>query len=232
MIRRVSTLLHETESGLQYQQRQPLSDMPRSMLILLHGVGGNENDLVHLGESISNDTLVIYPRGPLETRNGGYGWFTVDFSGNEPRIDFDELVGSRNRLICMIRELQNTYRVRSKDTVVAGFSQGGIMSAAIGLHSPPAVKAFGCLAGRIPPELETTISRGKTIRDLHAYLAHGELDDKLPITWAERASNFLSEHSIGHVFNRYVSAHELSSAMKNDFITWVERALDGQAAVA
>lgn len=226
MIRRVSTLIHEAESGLHYQQRQPLSAPPKSLLLLLHGVGGTENDLVHLGEAIGKDTLVVYPRGPLDIQGAGSAWFTVNFTANGPDIRFRELLSSRNRLVCLVRELQATYRIAPEQTVIAGFSQGGIMSMAVGLHEPAPVHALACLSGRIPPELEAELRPGKSIRRIQAFLGHGENDEKLPIAWAEGASQVLDRLSVRHVFNRYDSGHELSGPMQDDFIEWANHALN------
>ncbi|MET0290369.1 MAG: phospholipase, partial [Pseudoxanthomonas sp.] len=64
-------------------------------------------------------------------------------------------------------------------TLVAGFSQGGIMSASVALTSPGSVAGFGILSGRILPEFEPRIPQDIAMHDLHALILHGRHDSKL-----------------------------------------------------
>ena len=106
-------------------------------LILLHGVGSDENDLVELGSEIDPGILVVSARAPIELSPGSYAWFKVRFTPEGPVFDVDEALASLKILSGFIKEISERYGVGK--TVLAGFSQGGIMSACVALTEPESV---------------------------------------------------------------------------------------------
>lgn len=62
--------------------------------------------------------------------------------------------GSRLALIRFVKQMQATFGIAPQHTVIAGFSQGGILSFSVALSAPERVAGFGVLSGRILPELE------------------------------------------------------------------------------
>ncbi|MGJ4748504.1 hypothetical protein ACQV5M_19240, partial [Leptospira sp. SA-E8] len=106
-------------------------------------------------------------------------------------------------------------------TVVAGFSQGGILSASVGLTAPERVQGFAVLAGRILPELEPMLASRDRLGRLHALIAHGRDDDKLPVSWAERAHAWLDTLGVAHALRLYPGGHGIGMTMAADFHDWV-----------
>lgn len=143
---------------LAFRLQQPAPAAPQACVILLHGVGGSEMNLAGLAAGLGRDTLVVVPRGPLEFAPGQFGWFRVAFTASGPRIEAAEAEDSRLALIRFVGQLQSVYGVVPQNTVIAGFSQGGILSASVGLSAPESVAGFGVLSGRILPELAPQIA--------------------------------------------------------------------------
>lgn len=159
--------------------------MTKKIVILLHGVGSNGDDLLPLAKSwaeIMPDTLFVSPNAPMRFDQGfGYQWFSV--SGvtveNRParveaaREDFDAVI---NGILA-----ENAIDPTKDKVVLVGFSQGSIMSLdalVSGRLSLAAVVAFsGRLASVEPftPSLETK-----------ALLIHGKFDQVIP--WSESES--------------------------------------------
>lgn len=211
-------------SGLGYR-RLPAEGPPRARLLLLHGVGGNESNLVGLGTHVDPSVEVILPRGPLQFGASQFGWFQVSFGAEGPVIDATQAERSRQQLIAFIGALRDQDRDDALPTVIAGFSQGGILSASVGLSAPQAVKGFGILSGRILPELAAQIAAPEALASLTAFIAHGRDDNKLPLYWGERADRWLEELGVPHLTRIYPMGHELVAEEVADFIQWLAEPL-------
>lgn len=217
-----SDTLH-THRSLAFRVAGAAPAEPRRILLLVHGVGGNETNLASLADRAADDTLVILPRGPLMRGAGEYAWFDVAFGPQGPRPDVVAAEQSRRRLAGFIAELQLDFGVSPSRTVVAGFSQGGIMSASVGLTRPDLVAGFGILAGRILPELEPLLADRLALSPLQAFIGHGRDDTKLSVDWAHRADAWLTRLGIRHETHLYPGDHGIPSAMQADFFAWLDR---------
>lgn len=218
----LSDLYGQDELGLSYRLAQPVPQTLRKGVILLHGVGGNESNLLDLAESMDPHTLVIFPRGPLQLGPQQFAWFRVTFTAAGPCIVAEEAEQSRVALIHFVQQVQARYDIAPMDTVIAGFSQGGILSASVALSAPELVKGFGLLSGRILPELKPHIADPVQLAHLQAFIGHGEHDTTLPVSWAQRSDQWLSELGVAHLTRLYPVGHTISPVMKNDLLRWLE----------
>lgn len=221
----LSDLQTDTDLGLSFRLRQPVPLKPKKCVILLHGVGGNETNLLELVANLDSDTLVIFPRGPLQLGAQQFAWFSVVFTSAGPSIVAEEAEHSRTALIHFVQQVQARYGVAAHHMVIAGFSQGGILSASVALSAPECVAGFGILSGRILPELAPALADKARLASLRAFIGHGEFDTKLPVVWAQRSDQLLSELGVEHVSQRYPIDHGISQAMQTDFLEWLHRVL-------
>jgi phospholipase/carboxylesterase len=199
-------------------------DAASRLLVLVHGVGGNETNLVPLGETVADaDTLVVFPRAPLTLGPGQYAWFPVRFGPNGPEMDFEQAQRSNRVLQEFIAGLQAQHHIAAEDTVIAGFSQGGIMSASVGLTAPERVAGFAVLAGRILPEIEPFAGPAEALRKLDALVVHGRRDDKLPVAWAERADAMLERLGVPHEVVLHDGGHDVPPEAQRAFAEWWAR---------
>jgi len=211
-----------TDHSLVFRVRAP-TPPPRRLLVLGHGVGGNETNLLPFAAHVPPDTTVVLPRAPRTLGAGQYAWFQVAFGPQGPRPDLPAAEDSRQRLAAFIAELQADYDVPPDRTVVAGFSQGGIMSASVGLTRPGLVAGFGVLAGRILPELEPRLADRAALAHVQGFIGHGRDDTKLPVDWAHRADAWLTRLGVAHETRLYPGDHGIAPAMRDDFLQWFER---------
>lgn len=216
-----SELITETHSGLNYRTRQPAPANPTKLLVLLHGVGSNETNLLNLGDGVDPATLVVLIQGPLQMGPRQFAWFQVRFTATGPQIAPEQAERSRQLLITLLQQLQTQHGIAASESAIAGFSQGGIMSASVALSSPESVKGFGLLSGRILPELQPQIASKKRLEQLKAFVSHGEHDTVLPVVWAERTIALLSSLGVAHEARRYPADHGISAAMQADFVRWL-----------
>lgn len=213
-------LIESPDYALAFRLLEPAPDAPRRLLLLLHGVGGHEGQLATLGAEVDRDTLVVLPRAPRSVGEGMFGWFRVAFTAQGPRIVAEEAEESRQALIAFVGQLQAHHAVPAERTVIAGFSQGGILSASVALTAPQAVAGFAVLCGRILPEIEPRLGPRAQLAQLHGLIVHGRHDDKLPVAWAERADAWLDALGVPHALRLYEAGHTLTAAMRADFVHW------------
>lgn len=201
---------------------------PSRCVVLLHGVGGNETHLLELSAGMDAETLVLFPRGPLRLGADQYAWFRVAFTPNGPSIVAEEAEQSRVLLIRFMRQIQDIHAVGAKRSVMAGFSQGGIMSASVALTAPECVAGFGILSGRILPELAPHLADRQQLASLQAFIGHGEHDGTLPVAWAHRSDQWLNELGVAHQLRLYPVGHAIDQTMRTDFVDWFHRACPEQ----
>ena len=214
-------LNEDPTSGLSFRLMNTASKTIRRCLVLLHGVGSNELTVAELGQGVSDDTLVVLVQGPLTLGPQQFAWFQVSFTTNGPRINAEQAERSRQALIQLISELQKQFGLTSKQTVLAGFSQGGIMSSGVALTAPEAVAGFGLLSGRILPEITPLVASKDRLSHLQAFVGHGEHDATLPVEWVHRSHAWLNELEVHHTFQLYPIGHSISEQMHSEFLAWL-----------
>jgi phospholipase/carboxylesterase len=197
--------------------------------VLLHGLGGNETSLSGLASMLPADIAVALVRSPIALGPGSFGTFMVDFTSNGPVIDTEAAESSRRSLAAFIDELQERTGIAPERTLVAGFSQGGIMSAGLALTRPNLVAGFAILSGRILPEIGPLIAAREDLAHLDALVLHGESDSTLPVIWAERSAELLQSLGLHFAQRRYDARHEITREMSTDFVDWVRAKLSSHA---
>jgi len=207
---------------LSYRWR-PAREQPAGLVMLMHGVGSNEDSLLGLASYISDDYSVALVRSPLAMAPGAYCAFAVSFTADVPKIDAVAAESSRQKLIRFIPELQLRYGIPAERTVIGGFSQGGIMSASLALTTPACVRGFAILSGRILPEIRPLIASAHALTGLAALVVHGDADDRLPPSWAEQSVALLKELGVAFNFLHYPIGHEISGDVAADFAVWVRQ---------
>jgi phospholipase/carboxylesterase len=225
----------ETEpvSGLAYRIRPAQTGNGKApCLLLLHGVGSNETGFIELARQIDPRLVVILLRGPLELAPGRFAWFQVSFTPSGSVINAAQAEQSRATLLDFIGQLPSRHDVDPARIWIAGFSQGGIMSASVALTAPASVAGFGVLSGRILPEVLPLVEHGPALGKLQAFVSHGVHDQTLGIHYAHRSREVLSGLGIPLAYNEYAAGHALDRTMAGDFQRWLGIQLDAQRAVA
>lgn len=210
--------------SLPYRLR-PAQGQAQGLLLLLHGVGGNEASLAGLAALVPAAISVALVRSPLPMGASGFAAFAVNFTADGPVIDAAAAEASRLKLVRFVEEIQQRTGLPADRTLIAGFSQGGIMSASLALTSPESVAGFGIISGRILSEITPLIAAPARLAHLQALILHGEHDNTLPLAWAERSAELLQSLGLAFQARHYPARHEISEAMAADFVAWVKSVL-------
>lgn len=220
-------LVQADDYAFAFRRLEPAPDAPRCLLVLLHGVGGDEVQLASLGARAPAGTLVVLPRGHRSISGGKWGWYRVGFSEEGPQPVEDEMHEARTRLGEFLGQLQAHHDVPAARTWVGGFSQGGILAAALALTEPERVGGFVMLSGRLLPEIDPLIAPAERLRHLQALVVHGRDDSMLPVDGAIDAAARLQALGVANELRLHDGGHALSRAMENDVAHWLSAAMGG-----
>lgn len=210
------------EFPLSYLVREPkLVSARKRAIILLHGVGSNEQDLFSLADRLPADSYVISPRGQFMLGTDRYAWYQVDFSTGQPVINAAQEASSRELLLTFIRQIKQRYKVN--EVYIGGFSQGAIMSYGIALTHPDEVQGLIALSGRLLDEIKPLVFAGKKnyLKGLKVFIAHGVQDTILPVYYARTAKEYLEQLAIPLAYQEYPTGHEISSPVLDDLNNWL-----------
>jgi phospholipase/carboxylesterase len=223
----------EPLSGLAYRVRPALVESANApCLLLLHGVGSNESGFIELAQQMDPRLVVILVRGPLVLAPGRFAFFQVSFTPSGPAIDAAQAERSRAMLLEFIGQLPAGHGADPKRIWIAGFSQGGIMSASVALTAPESVAGFGVLSGRILPEVLPRVGRGPLLEKVQAFVSHGVHDQTLGIHFAHHAREVLTGLGVPLAYSEYAAGHALDGAMIANFRGWLDKQLDAQGTAA
>jgi phospholipase/carboxylesterase len=208
----------EAESGIFFRRGCNTAN-PKARLLLLHGVGSNEANMASLAASLPAGIEILLLRGPLQIGPQGFAWYQVNFTSNGPSFNQEQAEASRQLLLRFIEALPPL------PTVIAGFSQGGIMSSSVGVTEPELVAGFALLSGRMLREIEPRIASQDRLKTVSAFIAHGRYDNVLPIDWAREADAWLERVGVAHQTHFYDMGHEVVPEELADFSQWLRQTL-------
>ncbi len=193
---------------------------PSRLLLLIHGLTGDENAMWIFARNLSGQYSMIAPRAPYAANPSGYSWRPPSY-GNMDQVSLELLRSAAEALIRLVDEYSASIGLDATTFDVIGFSQGAAMSSALGFLFPDRIRKIGILAGFVPGGLEDLVLQhpldGKPF-----FVAHGTKDEMVSIERARASITILEqagarvtycEDEVGHK----VSVHCLR-ALK-DFLT-------------
>jgi phospholipase/carboxylesterase len=189
-------------------------------LVLLHGMGGQETDLMLLGSRLEAQFSVLSVRAPLSMPEGGYSWYGVRFAP-DPIIDSDQAEASRLMMIEFLKAAVQRYKLEPSGVFLAGFSQGAIMAASVALTRPDLVAGLVMMSGRILPEVKTRLASKTELECLNVFVAHGQDDQRLRVVHAHETRDWLKGIGVKLTYREYTSGHEIATEETRDVAQWL-----------
>jgi phospholipase/carboxylesterase len=208
--------------------RQP-SDGPPPLLILLHGLGSNERDLVGLAPYLDPRFQIVSARAPHLLVPDGYAWFELGWTAaNDIIINFQQAEQSRALLIGFIAETLAAYGGDPARVYLLGFSQGAIMSASVALSEPELIAGTVLMSGRIPAEIRPLIAPAERLAGKPFLVVHGTADTVLPIHNGRASRAILATLPVALTYKEYSMAHEVSAQSLADVTAWLTMQLEAE----
>jgi len=212
-----------TESPLHYLVREAKTGTQNpSLLMLMHGVGSNEQDMFAFAEHLPDNFLILSLRGPYTIGPNSFSWFQVDFSTGIPVINHKQAENSRNIIIQFIESLKTRYSFDEKKIYLGGFSQGGIMSYSVGLTRPDLIQGIVVMSGRLLKEVRPLIASPEKLASQEVFISHGISDNVLNIEYAREAHAYLKTLGMVPAYKEYEGSHSITNEMFHDLISWLK----------
>ena len=178
----IASQIKNTSTVLHYLVREPeIKSEKTPAVILLHGVGSNEQDLFSFADQLPAKYLVVSARAPITLDNNSYGWYRINFANGKTQFIFEEEEQSRNDIITFIEQIRKKYSIDANQIYLIGFSQGAIMSYSVALTRPDLVKGIAAVSGRLLEEIKPKIAAPEKMQHLKVLISHGKNDNVLPV---------------------------------------------------
>ena len=192
-------------------------------LLMLHGRGADEEDLLGLSSYLDDRLLILSVRAPLPfTYGGGYTWYEFDAVGTPEPNMFRE---SYEKLVLFLDDALKAYPIDKKKIFLFGFSMGAMMSYSLSLTRPEVFRGVMANSGYIPEGTYLTY-RWKDIAHLEFFIAHGSLDPVIPATLGKRAKDLLKAEGARLTYKEYPMGHQISEESLADLAAWLKLRLE------
>jgi phospholipase/carboxylesterase len=205
-------------------QFRPPAGEPEGALVLFHGRGTDEFDLVPLLEALDPDRRLVglTPRAPLSLPPGGAHWYVVRRVGYP---DPETFYASLRELSGWLDALPDDLGLSWDRIVLGGFSMGAVMSYATGLGpGRPTPAGIIALSGFIPTvegfDLELERARG-----LPVAIAHGTADPVISVEFGRDARRRLEAAGAALTYEESPVPHTIDPAIVPDLRRWLATAV-------
>ena len=168
----------------------------KNAIILLHGYGGDGNDISALSlnwKRFLPNTIFLCPNGhePCSINPVGFQWF--DLSNDDSQYILEESIKAEKKLKFFINEIKKKYNLENSNICLSGFSQGCMMCINIGLTSDT---NFNCVVGFSGKIIDKENLSNRISSKTKMFLTHGDMDSVVPSTYLLEAKDFLLRNNV------------------------------------
>ena len=206
-------------------RERPAAGDPAGLLVLHHGRGTDENDLLPLGDVLDPERRlhVVTPRGPLTLPGwSGHHWYVV------PRVGYpdpDTFRAAFASLAELHDELWRRTGLGPEQTVLGGFSMGSVMSYSLGLAgNRPAPAGILAFSGFVPV-VEGWSASFEDRQGTRAFIAHGRNDPIMEVGFARQARELLEQGGLEVEYHESDAGHHIDPAHVPAAVEWLAATL-------
>ena len=168
----------------------------KNAVILLHGYGGDGNDISVLSLNWQRhlpNTIFICPNGhePCTINPSGFQWF--DLTNDDPNYILEQSKKAEKKLNEFIDEVKNEYKLKNDKICLSGFSQGCMMSINLGLTSD---QEYNCIIGFSGKIINQEDLKKRKCISTDTLLIHGDSDQVVQPNFMLEAKDFFIRNNI------------------------------------
>ena len=171
-------------------------------LLLLHGTGGNERDLISLGRELDPNASLLSPRGKV-LENGMPRYFRRLAEGV---FDLEDLKKRTHELADFVIAAAKHYKIDVKNMVAVGYSNGANIAASTLLLRPEIFPAAVLFRAMVPlvPETQPDLS------SVRVWIGAGSIDPIVPASETKQLSELLRDAGADVTIRFFKGGHELT----------------------
>lgn len=208
---------------------RPAAGDPEGALVLFHGRGTSEHDLHPLLDALDPQRRLLgaTPGGPLVLPPGGAHWYVVREIGYPDRETF---MSSYELAAAWLDGLADETGIPAARTIVGGFSQGAVMSWALGLgDGRPRPAGIVALSGFVPTVDGFDLDLSPPLPPVA--IGHGTYDPVISVEFGRQARKILEEAGADVLYRESPMPHTVDPAFIAELQPWVSDVLSSSAGV-
>lgn len=182
---------------------EPPASPDKPTLLVLHGTGGNEHDLVPLSKALVPGAAVLSPRGKVLER--GMPRFFRRLA--EGVFDLDDLKRRTDELAAFVAAAATHYGFDPTRVMAAGFSNGANIAASLLLLRPGVLKAAALFSPMVPIVPDPL----PTLNDVQVFISAGKMDPIVPPENTQRLADLLLQSGADVSLRWTTGGHSLTS---------------------
>ena len=193
------------------------------LIILLHGYGSNMADLYGFAPELSDEAYVVSFQAPHSLGYGSYAWYAIHFEANssDKFSDIAQAKQSMQLIKDSVAQLCKQLPVNPRDITLVGFSQGAILSYALGMSYPKIFSKIVALSGYFNADMCLEDYQTNNLSQLKIFASHGSEDQVIPVSWARNSKALLLQKNICVTYKEYPVGHGVAPQNFVDFKTWM-----------
>src|SRR2546428_5455833 len=211
--RKEATQLADTDAPIFAHRYQPGAGGSHVTLLLLHGTGGDESDLLPLGSAVAPQAALLSPRGKVLER--GLPRFFRRLA--EGVFDIEDLTRRTHELADFVEAAAGTYGFDAAQVVALGYSNGANIAASLLLLRPQVLAG----AALLRPMLPLVPATPPDLRGKHVLIAAGQHDSLVPASSTRQLADLLQQSGADVTMQWLSAGHGLTSADVATVIRWL-----------
>jgi phospholipase/carboxylesterase len=188
------------------------------LLVLLHGHGADEHDLLPMVLRLDPRLAIASVRAPIRIREGSYSWM----NGNSD-ADLDE---ARRAVLESIDHVVSSTGADAGRVYVAGFSQGAMLALALALTEPQKIAGAAVLSGRLAGAIRDHAAPLDQLRGFPILVTHGTEDRQIPVRSAREIRQALKGLPVNLEYHEFDGiGHSVSDQAVSVLDRWLRERL-------
>ncbi len=197
---------------------------PAPLLLLLHGYGSNEQDLMGLSPYLDQRLHLVSARAIFDV-GFGYGWYHL--YGEPGNLISDDATCARSLEVLteFIDVLPERVGADAQKFYLLGFSQGAVMSLSLALTMPERIAGVVAVSGYLDQKILPRV-QPESLAHLDMLVMHGTEDDLIPVEQGRAVKDYLETTPVKLTYEEYPIGHGIHPLALTLITEWLTARID------